>query len=282
MEENKVITLCEMVKQIISENQLSEVDEAEIRTILEEKKKKEEDKGTCLVSVIEIELEKAIKSGQIYEENTGLYKSVFEKIIKRSEIGNIPAIELSNDLIRKFVLQAGKIYERDRTRLKCFTGMLQTGLNKMAEEDMLDFVPDKHVYKNYLMCPSSGIRYINNPYINEETVRINEWINLHLDDIRALALGLWFFGDVSLLEIVNLKKEDAHKGIFRKLERARLISKALELNSKNGNYVFMKINEGNLEKLTAQGLMMKLYHICNKLGIEYKMINRNVAILCKE
>lgn len=282
MEENKAITLGDMIKQIIRENQLSDVDEAGIRKILEERAKKEEDKGTCLVSIIEIELEKAIKSGQIYEENTRLYKSVFENIIKKSEIGNMPARELSDLLIRKFVLQAGKIYEKDRTRLKCFTGMLQTGLNKMEENEMLDFVPNKHVYKNYLMCSSSGIRYINNPYTNEETVRINEWINLHPDDIRALALGLWFSGDVSFLEIANLKKEDAHKGIFRKWERARLISKALELNPQNGNYVFMIINEGNLEKLTAQGLMMKLYHTCNKLGIEYKMINRNIAILCKE
>ncbi len=276
--DDKITIICKMVRQIIDEDNLA--DEAEIRRILEEKGKKEEDRGICLASVIEKELEKAIKSGQICESNVGLYQSVFEKMIRESEIGNMPAEELSDMLIKKFVLQAGKVYERDRTRLKCFTGMLQTGLKKMMEKGMLDFVPVKHA-KDYLGS-KSGIQYIHNIYTPEETERISEWIELHPGDIRGLALGLWFTGDVTLMEIANLKKEDAHKGIFKKWKKARFVSKALELNPKNGDYVFMTKSEGNLEKLTAQGLMMKLYHTCNRLGIEYKKINKNEAMVCKE
>lgn len=160
--------------------------------------------------------------------------------------------------------------------------MLQTGLNKMAEEDMLRFVPEKHIYKNYLMYPDKEIHYIDNPYTDAETEKIKEWIDLHTNDIRGLALGLWFNGDVSFAEITNLKKEDARKGIFKKWKKARFISKALELHSQRRDYVFMVINDGQLEKLTAQGLMMKLYHICNKLGIKYKKINKNEAMVCKE
>ena len=279
--DDKITIICKMVRQIIDEDKLA--DEAEIRRILEEKgKKEEEDRGICLASVIENELEKAIQSGQICEEHVGLYKSIFEKMIRESEIGNMPAKELSDILIKKFVLQAGKVYERDRTRLKCFTGMLQTGLNKMAEEDMLRFVPDRHIYRNYLIYPDKEIHYIDNPYTDAETEKIKEWIDLHTNDIRGLALGLWFTGNATLLEIVNLKKEDARKGIFKKWKKARFISKALELNPKNGDYVFMTKSEGNLEKLTAHGLMMKLYHICNKLGIKYKKINKNEAMVCKE
>ncbi len=279
--DDKITIICKMVRQIIDEDKLA--DEAEIRRILEEKgKKEEEDRGICLASVIENELEKAIQSGQICEEHVGLYKSIFEKMIRESEIGNMPAKELSDILIKKFVLQAGKVYERDRTRLKCFTGMLQTGLNKMAEEDMLRFVPDRHIYRNYLIYPDKEIHYIDNPYTDAETEKIKEWIDLHTNDIRGLALGLWFTGNATLLEIVNLKKEDARKGIFKKWKKARFISRALELNPKNGDYVFMTKSEGNLEKLTAQGLMMKLYHICNKLGIKYKKINKNEAMVCKE
>ena len=277
--EDKITVICKMVRQIIDEYRL--IDETEIRKILEEKVKKEEYSKICLATVIEKELEKAIKSGQICESNVGLYQSVFDKSIKNSEIGNMPAKELSDILIKKFVLQAGKVYEVERTRLKCFTGMLQTGLNKMAEEDMLDFVPVKHAYKEYLGSESE-IQYIHNPYTPEEAERINEWIELHPGDIRGLALGLWFTGDVTLMEIANLKKEDAHKGIFKKWKKARFVSKALELNPKNGDYVFMTKSEGNLEKLTAQGLMMKLYHTCNRLGIEYKKINKNEAMVCKE
>ena len=133
------------------------------------------------------------------------------------------------------------------------------------------------------MCSSdlSGIKYIDNPYSAEETEKIKEWVDLHPRDIRGLAIGLWLTGNVSLMEIANLKKKDVHKGLFIKWERARLISKALQMNPQNGNYVFMVINEGNLEKLTAQGLMMKLYHVCNRLGINYKRINKNEAMLYK-
>lgn len=278
--EDKITVLCQIVRQIIDDNQLP--DEAEIRKILEEKVKTKEEIGICLASVIEKELEKAIKSGQICEENAGMYWSVFEKSIKKSEIGNMPVKELSDILIKKFVLQAGKVYEMDRTRLKCFTGMLQTGLNKMSEEDMLGFVPDRHIYRNYLMYPDREIHYIDNPYSTEETEKIKEWIDLHPNDIRGLALGLWFAGDVSLAEIANLKKEDANKGILRKYKRARFITRALKLHSQRGDYVFMVINDGQWEKFTPQGFMMKLYHICNKLGIKYKRINRNEAMLCKE
>ena len=275
--EDKITVICRMVSQIINEYKLP--DETEIRKILEEKVKKEEDRGICLASVIEKELEKAIKSGQICESNVGLYQSVFSKSIKNSEFGNIPASELSDMLIRKFVLQAEKTYEMNRTRLKCFTGMLQTGLNKMAEEDMLDFVPVKHA-KEYLGS-KIVIQYINNPCTREETERIKEWIELHPSDIRGLALGLWFAGDVSMEEIANMKMEDGHKDIFRKWKRARFIINALKLHPENKDYVFMAINDGRLEKLTPQSFQMKLYHICNRLGLEYKRINRNEAIVCK-
>lgn len=278
--EDKITVICKMVRQIIDEDKL--LDEDEVRRILEEKGKKEEDRGICLASVIEKELEKAIKSGQICESNVGLYQSVFDKSIKNSEIGNMPAKELSDILIKKFVLQAGKVYEVDRTRLKCFTGMLQTGLNKMAEEDMLGFAPEKHIYKNYLMCSDRGIQYIKNPYSAEETEKIKEWIELHPDDIRGMAIGLWFTGDVSLLEIANLKREECHKDIFKKWKRARFVAKALELHPKNKDYVFMAINDGKLEKLTPQSFQMKLYHVCNRLGINYKKINRDEAMVCKE
>ena len=84
------------------------------------------------------------------------------------------------------------------------------------------------------------------------------------------------------MEIANLKKKDVHNGLFKKWARARFITSALKLHSQRGDYVFMVINGGPLEKLTAQGLMMKLYHVCNKLGIKYKKINKDEAMVCKE
>lgn len=122
MEENKIVMLCQIVSRIISENQLPDAAEAELQKILEEEKpkKKEEDRKICLTSVIETELEKAIKSGQICESSVRMYQTVFNKSIKNSEIGNMSATELSDILIRKFVLQAEKTYRMDRTRLNFF------------------------------------------------------------------------------------------------------------------------------------------------------------------
>lgn len=280
MKENEKTILYQMLSQIITRNQLTELEKIELRKILENKERKEEDK-VCLASIIEEELENAIQSKQICEGNAGLYKSIFENTIKKSEICNMPATELSNDLIRKFVLHAGKIYGRDRTQLKCFTGMLQTGLNKMAEEDMLDFAPNRHVYKDYLMCPDREIYYIDNPYSAEETEKIKEWIELHLDN-RGLAISLLFCGETTMEEIANLKKENCNISIFKDWERSQIISMALKLHPENEKFVFMEMQEKSLEKLTPQGFQLKLYHICNKLGIKYKRINRNEAIICKE
>lgn len=156
MIENEKTILYQMLSQIIKGNQLTETEEAELRKILEDKEKKEEENKICLAAIIEKELGKAIKSGQICEANVELYQSVFKECFEKSEIGNMPAAALSDMLIRKFVLQVGKTYEMDIRKIKCFTGMLQVGLNKMAEEDILDFVPEKHIYKNYLMCPNRG------------------------------------------------------------------------------------------------------------------------------
>ena len=151
----------------------------------------------------------------------------------------------------------------------------------MAEDDMLGFVPSNHVYRDYLV-PGWDIQYIYNPYTNEEMERINEWIDLHCDDIRGLAVGLWFCGGISLEEIAGMKSEDCQISIYRKWEKAQIISKALKLHPKDERYVFMAIKKGKLEKLTAQGFQMKLYHICNELGIVYKKINRDEALICNE
>ncbi len=151
------------------------------------------------------------------------------------------------------------------------------------EEDILKFlVPDRHIYKNYLLCSDRGIRHIDNPYTDDETEEIKEWIELHPNDIRGLALGLWFTGDISLVEIANMKPDDNYNYVHRKWERARFTTRALELHLENKDYVFMAIKEGRWEKLTPQSFQMKLYHICNRLGIGYKKLNRNEAMVCKE
>ena len=61
-------------------------DEDAIRKILEEKVKTKEEIRVCLASVIEKELQKAIKSGQICEENAGMYWSVLKSVLKKMKL----------------------------------------------------------------------------------------------------------------------------------------------------------------------------------------------------
>ena len=78
--EDKITLLCKVVSQIINENQLLEMDEAELGKILEDKekpKKKEEDsKESCLAGIIEEEMNNKMKDRQVEETSKKCYKSV--------------------------------------------------------------------------------------------------------------------------------------------------------------------------------------------------------------
>ena len=276
----------QLLVQLINDGQLSQDEETKIRKILEEKEEKKEKEGEvhCLAEITEKEIEKKIeenlKLGKVNESVRKLYRPVLEEYFWKSRIGKMPAANLSVPTIREFIIQAEEVYGSQRNNMICFMGLLQAGLDKMAEEKMINFEIDKFMFKNYLGA-EKGIRYIDSPYTNEETEKIKTWAEMHMDDIRGLLVYLWFCGETSPEEIANLRKEDCNKGIFTKWERARIIKKALEMHPENGEYVFMVSKKGRLERCTAQSFQTKLYHICNSLGIEYRSIGKNEAIVNK-
>lgn len=284
MEENKAITLSGIIKQIIKENHLSEVDEDEIRKILEEKGKRDEDRGTCLAVIVEKEMEKNIKNGiemgEISESAKKLSESIIKEYFKKSEIGNIPSYELSETQINKFIMKFSEIHGKDRRQMLCFMGLLQVGLNKMSENNMLNFTPNKYLYRDYV-GHVKGVKYIKNPYTTEEIGKIMQWIDKHPDDIRGLAVGLWFNGDISMTQIANLRKKDCQNGMFKKPENARIISGALKLHKNDEEYLFMVRKKEGWEKLTGKSLQVKLYYICEGLGFEYKRIHKDEAVMYK-
>lgn len=177
-------------------------------------------------------------------------------------------------------MQAGKLYQSNQNSMTCFMGLLQGGLNRMEEDSMLGFIPDRQLYKKYIE-KVMGITYISNPY-GEEKTKIMGWVDRHPDDIRGLAVGLWFTGEISAAQIASLKKEDCGRGILKKEERAKYISMALKLQPKNGSYVFMAERKGGWEKLMARSLQTKLYYICDDLGIEYRRIHKDEAFICRK
>ena len=257
------------------------MDEAELRKILEEekpKKKEENSRETCLAGIIEEEMNNKMKDRQVEETSKKCYQSVLNNCFWKSEIGRMPVSALSGPVIRKFIVQAEETYKVNRRNMICFMGLLQVGLDRIAKDGMADLVYDRYMFLNYVGL-EKGIRYVDNPYTEEEISKIREWIGLHPYDIRGLALGLWFLGNISVVQIVNLKRKDYHEDLMKKCEKDRLVAKALELQPKDGEYVFMVEKNGIWKKLTAKGLQIKLYYVCEDLGIHYKKIHRNEAVI---
>lgn len=148
--EDKITLLCKVVSQIINENQLLEMNEAELGKILEDKekpKKKEEDsKESCLEGIIEEEMNNKMKDRQVEETSKKCYKSVLNDYFWKNEIGRMPVSALSDPVIRKFIVQAEETYRMNRRNMICFMGLLQVGLDRIAKDGMADLV---YVYELY-------------------------------------------------------------------------------------------------------------------------------------
>ena len=228
--ENKV-TLYQIIKEIINNNQLTAIEEAEIRKILEEKVEKEDVSKSCLAAIIEKEIEEGLKIGKYNEFFKNRNQPVIEKYFKKSKIGNMSVADLSEADIQKFILQANEVYQLSKDNMICFMGLLQIGLNVLAERNMLKFVPNQHLFRDYL-GKVRGINYIDNPFSSNETALVREWINRHPKDIRGLAVGLWLFsGDISIKQIVNLKKKNCNEDVLKKWISENIVAVKPAMNS---------------------------------------------------
>lgn len=274
---------------LINENVLSKEEEYQIKDCIEKRKRRR-----CLARIIDDELSRNVKSGVISEcakeKNYSLYKRCFIE----SMIGNLDASDLSENIIREFIEEVEESFGLDDYEMLCFMGLLQCGLNRMADENILNFDPDRRIYRHYIEA-ERGIIYIDNPYSFSETESIKVWIDRHPDDIRGLALGYFFTTDASLAEIVHMEKADQgenslispdivkiNKNVRISKEKARIISKALKRCPAKEKYIFMIQKKGKWEKLNEKGIQLRLYHICKELGITYRPIGKNEAILPKK
>lgn len=279
--EREKITVFDMIVQIINGDQLSAGEEAEIIGVLEERKRKrkrEEGEEPCLAAVVEKEMSESVgELGEKNELSKKLYQPIIDEYFWGTEIGNMPSSKLSEPIITSFISQMRDVYKLSKNQKLCFMGLLQVGLNKMAKESMLSFTPDKYLYRNYVALDRK-IQYIDNPFTIEQTEQIRQWLNIHDDNCRNLCLTLFFAGGLSMSEIVNLKKDDCHRGILK--EKEEIVEKALNMHPMRGEYIFMDMKKGRPERLTTKGLQVKLYNICEVLGIEYKKIDRHGVLCC--
>lgn len=288
MEKEGKITMIDMMVQVIQGNQLSTDEEAELMEVLKERGEEREKKrrSRCLAGVIEAEMQKKAEEGIIKESTKNRYHPIYRRCFEETTIGNMDATELSESVIKDFVMDVQEFLGLNRNDMYFFMGMLQMGLNGMLDRGILSFIPDRTMYRGYIES-DRGIRYIDNPYSPEETECIMNWIESHSDaDTRALAVGLWFTSNISPEEIINLRKVDCwgskngmEKGIFKESARLRLVSKAFKLHPEDEQYIFMVKKDGRWRKLNERSLQIKLYYICQDLEITYRAFHKNETII---
>lgn len=284
MEENG-ITMADMIVQMIDSGQLSYEEEMKIRKKIEEKRK-----DRCLADVIESEVAEKMDSESIKIKT--ICQSVHKKCFKESKVGTMNPFKLTDKMIRKFEKDVREFYGLNEKEMVAFMGMFQMGLNKMAEEGILDFTPDRNMFKSYLNSKHS-ISYINNPYSAEDTERIEKWVKLHPIDVKGMAIHIWLLKGISFIEIVNLTKKDCWDGVrtydsimkfdedlFEANARSQIVWSSLRMHPKEVRYVFAvpRKDGSGWERLTVQGLQKKLWHICRSMNIDYKSIHGNEAI----
>ena len=301
MEENKV-TMGQMVLQIIQGGQLSVTEESEVMKILEERKREweEEKMGRCLAGTIERVLTENVEKGKIKEATKKRYHPIYRRCFLESIIGNMDASELTEETIRELIIDAHETLGANSNDMLYFMGLLQVGLNKLSEEGKLNFMPNKKLFIKFAEAERESY-YRENPYSIEEMEDLMAWIDRNPEDMRGLAVGLWLLGGISPEEIINLKKECLEDsgtdstGGFKAIKRPgsdrflrltsarqRMLDSALEIQSDNGTeYIFMVEKEHIWRKLTNKSLQIKLYYICEDLGIKYKAFHYNDIILTR-
>lgn len=165
------MTLCQMIKNLISNGQLGVVEQLEIKEVILEEEKKRGGEEPCLAAVVEKEMaEKGMELGE-NELSKRLYQPIIDEYFWGTDIGNMPGSKLSESIIMRFISRMRDVYKLNKNQMICFMGLLQVGLNKMAQEGMLGFTPDKYIYRNYVALERK-IQYIDNPFTTEQTEQI--------------------------------------------------------------------------------------------------------------
>jgi len=183
-----------MIVQMIDDGQLTSDDESEIKQAIEEsdRKSEEERRGRCLAGIIEKYLIDRAEALEITESTKRRYMTIVRRCFIDTAVGNLDGAEITEEIIMEFIIEAHESMGLDRNGMMFFMGMLQTGLNHMADNGVLNFIPDKKIFKNYIES-EKGTHYIDNPYTDDEVKCIVDRNKKNPLDVRGLSvwLGLW-------------------------------------------------------------------------------------------
>lgn len=183
-------------------------------------------------------------------------------------------------IIQRMMAEHSLSAETERRLLK----MLEEGRREWTEEKR-----ERPVVTTEGSRP--GITYIDCPYSRGEKEKIMEWIRKHGGhDEKALAVALWLSGGIAPREIANLRTEDwkdgktagespgYDRGTSWQRNRGEIMKNVLKLHPDGLKYVFMRRKGSEWAKLKSGSLQMKMYNICDELGIVYKSFHQNEAI----
>lgn len=293
--EKREIKMFDMVTGVIQDGQLSIDEEDSLRKLLVER-----DHARGCRSLVEYIMREARKAADILADDVReRHSRLYKYCIRGSRVGDQLVGDLTEDDIRKFIIQTAVLYEMDRNSWFVFLGMLQMALNAMSREGVLGFkVPE--MLQNDFSEAVKRKRCVEKPYSGDEWERIKAWFEQNRQDVRGLALALWFEGGISPEEIAGLKKsnlmdvngryDDENPAVVKRntaedymvlnMRRKRIILDALKLYpGMEREYIFMVENNGMLEKLSKTSLQPKMVSICRQVGVDYKSFKYTDMIL---
>lgn len=292
--EKSVVTMLDLVLGMIDGGQFTPAEEASLGKLLVERFKTRE--GMSLVGYIEREADRAIdiKADYLREIKTRVYKYC----IRGSSIGDKRPADLTEDDIRKYIIQTAVSYEMDSNGWFLFLTMLQQALNKMSYEGVLSFSPPVAMGSKFWDLMKRK-HCVERPYTGGEWKKVWEWLEQHPRDIIGLALALWFEGEISPGEIIGLKKSylmdyDGKYSMEPIVLKRNVSEDYLRLTSKRKQiiraaldvypgaeqeYIFMVEGKRKLKKFPRMCMQEKMEGICREIGIRYKPFRDSEMIL---
>lgn len=286
-------TMCNVIISFIENNQLSPDEEIKIKEVLlkRERKREEERFSRCLAGIIISNMEHEVSQRILKESSFKRYKPIWNRYFNQSVFGNMDASLLTEESIEEFILQ---IIESDgliQNEYICFTKMLTTGLRKAKEKGFIDFSINPRIFK-VRYGSKDELHLIENPYSDAEIAALLAFAEEHPEDERANACALFLLGGISSVGIINLRTEDfindtnfvviddidGEVAYGMTKERKRIIDRMIALHPDEPS-VFMIKKDNRYCKLNGKSISIKLYYICEKLGITYRPIHKNDAVV---
>ena len=159
------------IEEFILSNGLSVVGEYKLWSLLENRINGRE---KCLASVIDKEIREYEDDEHSFGEYRDFYLNISRKCFWETETGSMEAAVLSSKIIEEFIIEMEEQYGLGENEKYAFMQMLQIGLNKLDDEGILKFSPDRLMFRKFA-ASKSAVSFIRNPYSEAETEKIMEW-----------------------------------------------------------------------------------------------------------